>query len=1208
MTVLSVQLPQNACLAQSETLNTLSWSIINTPSAVNNIISEGSEVNFIAVGSDDRTIYAVDIANNALYKSEDKGSTWNQNLSAYLTAAGAVMPVWNIAIAPDNSNMIVAVTSDAGMPRKVFISTDGGVNWDDTLLTAPSTLNTDISAIAISPLYSSTKRDVIVGTRKWPSAAAVGGAVYVMKTPGISSWADQTVAPSVGWAIADVISLEFSPNYNGDSGIIAIISTATDTYLNTAIHDVVANSTTWNAIYPSPGVEIVNTAVGGSPGAAQIIVADISLPQDFDAADIDHRVYYVSYYDNSATLDSGIYRRNDNEGQFHYLLPDTSTRGISSIDYFGTVASGKLLAGEVNADVTTFISDIWITYNPQTNPPTWDKADKPPTGGANKVNILGPARHYANAQLAWSSSGNRAYCGTSSADINPPAGPTSGWPNGYLLATPLDESAFSVSPYSADYQLRVDLVDKDVDNEVGYIWNQLGLIDTRMTNLADVATLEVAETSTSDYNILYLASSNIIAPGDSANIINYFDSVWRSTTPRLGDKWERVACPLAANHDLIMRVYSGSSYLNSNSRSDVLTYTDRLSKFIYYSPDEGQSWESPFNSNINIKDVSLGSDSTIYAMDDSSVRRCQNEDLGWLWGSQFYTGFIINHSLYALPEDAQPSTNNKYNRWVFVGDETQGQVAYIDFAADNPRFTAIKPAPVAGYTHVVAHDKFIQNHAIFAAINDFTGTTGKMYRWILGESTEWTLLQPPDDAFYGVVLDQDVLYGAWRTPAPPTATVGVDRTLTSLYITPPPLEWSDLTVNITAGVRFTREPSALKTSSNDNNTLWAIDNNNYDWANQTGCLWYFIDTLAKKGPKPIAPPSDGLIAADPVTGRSSEVNFTWYQLNDASVYELQLSKDDQFSKQLIVNTTIGPTNNTTVSTYNTTAMVPIDQTAPAWILPPGFLEDNHKYYWRLRATGGIEGQNIYSPYSATMSFTVGQGLSVTSPYLGISLLSPVNACGCPCDSPVSFTWTPLKDITTYRFELSENADMSSALVSKDTSTTSFKYDGKLKCNTNYFWRVRATEPFPSDWSATFSFLTQPESKPGNPVPAQSASKPGIPLFAIILMIVIGVVLFIAILILIKKRPSFISTSGNPSMDIHSSISGLGNPIRRIFSRNRKDDYQMKSSLSSSDDSLPGATKTSNNEGFFTRVKNVIIMPLRRRRYLSPSKNKKDKFF
>ena len=64
----------------------------------------------------------------------------------------------------------------------------------------------------------------------------------------------------------------------------------------------------------------------------------------------------------------------------------------------------------------------------------------------------------------------------------------------------------------------------------------------------------------------------------------------------------------------------------------------------------------------------------------------------------------------------------------------------------------------------------------------------------------------------------------------------------------------------------------------------------------------------------------------------------------------------------------------------------------------------------------------------------------------------------------------------YKFELSEQADMSNPIVSTIVNTTAYQHDTILKCNTNYFWRVQALEPWESDWSATFSFQTKPEKE------------------------------------------------------------------------------------------------------------------------------------
>ena len=56
--------------------------------------------------------------------------------------------------------------------------------------------------------------------------------------------------------------------------------------------------------------------------------------------------------------------------------------------------------------------------------------------------------------------------------------------------------------------------------------------------------------------------------------------------------------------------------------------------------------------------------------------------------------------------------------------------------------------------------------------------------------------------------------------------------------------------------------------------------------------------------------------------------------------------------------------------------------------------------------------------------------------------------------------------------------MSDPLVSDIvTGSTAYHYMKSIKCNTNNFWRVMALEPVESEWSATFSFMTQATEMP-----------------------------------------------------------------------------------------------------------------------------------
>jgi hypothetical protein len=99
--------------------------------------------------------------------------------------------------------------------------------------------------------------------------------------------------------------------------------------------------------------------------------------------------------------------------------------------------------------------------------------------------------------------------------------------------------------------------------------------------------------------------------------------------------------------------------------------------------------------------------------------------------------------------------------------------------------------------------------------------------------------------------------------------------------------------------------------------------------------------------------------------------------------------------------------------------------------------------------------------------------------LPIQLLSPNNgSLGCPVDHP-SFSWSPIKDVTTkFKFVLARDAARTQIVKEVEVTGTSYDYDGTLDYGTNYYWRVMAVEVIPRDWSATFSFQT--EAAPPSP--------------------------------------------------------------------------------------------------------------------------------
>jgi len=471
----------------------LKWSVVDSPSKEGNVVVSPSEINAFVIGSDEETFYAVDIPNGIIYKSIDGGVTWEDDLTQALEDEGAILPAWDIAVAPNDSELVAVVTNGR---QEVYVSEDGGESWENTHISAAAGWSASllISDIAISPEYGG-ERDIAIGTRN-PDGSS-NGDIWVIKSELLASWKAQGLD-------TDVTSVCFSPDYDSDKTILVIASDIEKTYLCTGIRDTDENSTDWEVTDP-PEVEISESS-GDSPGESEIIFSDLALPSDYSGDEPESRVVYVAYSSNTTADD--VYRIEDTD-VFRLDVNRGSKVSVASIAYYGTCSGGKLLVGEVLAEADSASALIHLCFNPEEIFPDWEEPAKPPTGGAVSGN--------ANAQVVWSSDGKVAYCGTSSNNVTSAAEwkEPAKW-DGQLY----DESAFSKSEYGGD------------------IWNQLSLIDTEMSKLCDYAL-------SADYETLYLASEG-----------SEFDSIWRSeseTLEALGEIWQRVLCFDSETNNIILR-------------------------------------------------------------------------------------------------------------------------------------------------------------------------------------------------------------------------------------------------------------------------------------------------------------------------------------------------------------------------------------------------------------------------------------------------------------------------------------------------------------------------------------------------------------------------------------------------------------------------------------------------------------------------------
>jgi hypothetical protein len=784
----------------------LKWSVVDTPSGEGNVVLSPSEINAFAIGSDDQTFYAIDIPQSKIYKSIDGGITWNDKLTGALHATGAGLPVWAIAVAPDDPYLIAVVCDNR---TAVYASEDGGDSWVDADVRGLGGFL--ISDVALSPQYGGGERDIAIGTRL--PGSNITGDVWA-RNMGISDWKEQELD-------MDVSSVRFSLNYYEDKAIVVIASDEENTYLWVGERITEENRTWW---YDS--IELAESS-GESPSEDEIIMSDLALRWEDYSEDAGWTAY-AGYY--SSTDVDDVYRVEKDGTVKRLKVKGGGKVSIASIAYRG----GELLAGEVLAEERSAEALIHFCSNPEDDFPKWGRPEKPPTGGAFSGR--------ANAQVAWGSDGETAYCGTSTnwvqtatdwADTDVSIGHP--W-----YGASLDESAFSVSEDDGD------------------IWNQLSLIDTDMSYLSDYAVSVETENDETLYG-LYLASVGV-----------GFDSIWRSgieTLETLGRTWERVLCFDSESDSVILRPTPEGSE-EAIFLAGVGTEDGR------YSTDRGETWE-PIWDCPHITDLAVASNELFYILDDELVNKSwwDEEQWGgiWEWERNVDTGLRHAYSIAVSGED-----------FVFVGEEDEDGEGRIAYSTDGGlTFELTEATPEPGNMEVIPDEEFDFNRLIYAASSD-----GRIYRWAIRGSTLWTELNPPHQSFLGLAQKGGALYGAYDS--------GVDRTLVPRQEIVREDDWDALEEGLEQhNVDF--KPGTLRATVNEAIDLWAIDDRRYDFSKSEGCLWTYSDTFALQTPWPTSPGVGELMSCDPCTCQAMCFCFRWRELPLTEKYELWIALDDEFT-------------------------------------------------------------------------------------------------------------------------------------------------------------------------------------------------------------------------------------------------------------------------------------------------------------------------
>jgi hypothetical protein len=747
---------------------------------------------------------------------------------------------------------------------------------------------------------------------------------------------------------------------------------------------------------------------------ANVRNVSLQLPSDFSGQSASLRRAYISLDVNSTTQNSGIYRIDDT---IIYTLMDTTTiadKRIYTIAYFGTYASGKLLAGERFGFSCSATVPTWFTDSPTTCPiPCWYPALKPTTGAANVA--CNAAKNGDGAAIVlWNADGSLGYAATGSQ----PAewynwGP--GWFAEQLLNPVVnDESAFAISRNN------------------GETWNQLVLINTTIDWFNDVAVAP-------DCTTIYLASSNRAL---GRTTCNSFDSVWRATinpnvaaplpaVPPLGTYWERVylrptaliTCTPDTQSDLpILRVVPSCT---DKPDGEIVGWAAQHTRAMAWSPDYGDYWAT-VTPRFTIQDFAFETSTTIYTVNESGmVQRLPYTGTAWSTNLPTYqTNLETTHTIVAVPDGKV---------LVGAGSVSSYPVAY---SADKGVTFTSGSESISGHAqeHVIFDVDFKNNSFIYVGDDSIAETgLGTVYRntvpsigrWVDGDmmsiennpvSIDWpagTISPPHITGAFGLAQ-------AWTGSPDPALYVAHDNITTSSFaddsavcrtLTPrdgipkPGITWDCLDIFApitTSGVKFTLEPTSLKfcgcCTLDTNTTLYAIDDqsgnwtyvaglrDNYNAANllgrmwnfsefdtaldltgfgyapviRRGMLWAYTDCLAKKGPILKTPVDQYLVGADPVTGRNQQIDLSWEQLCLATGYLIQIAKDEEFT--LKIDPTLNNAN--TIGFVIDEIQIDMDatnMTSPAmWIAPGALPEAGAIYYWRVCVYRSATGQLAYS--------------------------------------------------------------------------------------------------------------------------------------------------------------------------------------------------------------------------------------------------------
>ncbi len=1007
------------------------WSRVNIPTegkAGNWVLANGSDVAHLTMAIDG-TLYAyVKGLTYTLYKSTDEGRSWSY--SGEVTDAIA-----DIACSSLDADIIYITDGSY-----VYRSDDAGASVSKVADTTLPALDDNESITCLDVGYDASDDPYVFIATADTDDGDFGGVYYLPEADPGAEWTDLQAGSY------DVYSIAGSPEFKGDSQVIAIVTDETHTYVINN-YGVVGD---WTS-----GVELLEGDVTPFTITA---ASDICFPSDFDET--------YKLFIGVVGAGGDVYRVTS--GAASDLNVDTD---IISLDVVGEAGNTQLLAGAAGS------AQIYLSTNGGSN---WVGSAKPPTGGSKTYVLMAPDFTSSGKAYAATSGIESAFSCTTDGGIT--------WNQLSLIDTEIS-NIVDLAP-SPNYSQDNTLLMLTWGGEYS-LWRSLNSpIWERVftTALASVDSLNLVELSPQYGN----ASQVVFLAG----ISNGNPAIWKSTdngqnftcrsAPFNIDIWAVVNdnTLLVGSFDAINSqglVYrttdSGLTYstpavvgdlppssiaLSPNYEQDETILIGSTDGWGYRSNDNGTSFEPlppdatspPLTGNISVAfDPRFSSNSTVYAASDTP-------------DSDIYR-FIIGESTNWQGIDATlPRDRPEASKVVQLVVSVDGTLYAIN---SQPVDTANKEGGMERCLNP-SYSLGPTFETVTRGLDDGATLAGL---WLSGNKL-WTV----DTANTRLMTFTDSLTVPVILTSPHDQASGIDTRNVNLdwrsASGATKYEWQlDYDTDFSSApfeddtqASSVRLPEQLKLATT---YYWRVRVSEpllSPWS-ATGS---FTTSL---GSSVIAPN-----LRSPGAGAKSvglRPIFQWSAIADAESYELLVSTDVSFVNLIIKKTLPATAWQSDISLdYDTT------------------------YYWKVRATGS----GSYSAWSAVSAFTTRSSPELTPPSSESSsppsspstvpeLYSPdAGVSGVPL-KPI-FQWSAIAGADSYELLVATDASFTNPIIIKIGAyalpATAWQSDISLDYDATYYWKVRASGSSSySAWSAVSAFTT--ESSPELTPPSSSSPPP-----------------------------------------------------------------------------------------------------------------------